>query len=52
SAQITTLANIETPVDGPILFHEGIIYVQTDEISLVRIDASNGAIMPSIPLAS
>jgi outer membrane protein assembly factor BamB len=49
---ITQIAAITGNIDGPLMVHEGIIYFQTKDMTMQRIDAATGAVLPSISLIS
>ncbi len=50
--EMTQLAAISFNIDGPLTVHEGIIYIQTPDYALQRIDVFTGALLPSISLVS
>lgn len=52
SNELKQLADIEEDVYGPLVASEGIIYVHTQELTLHRVNASTGALLPSISLES
>lgn len=53
SRQIAQLAVLEKEeVNGPLTAHDGIVYVHTQELTLHRINALNGAILRSVSLES
>lgn len=47
---LVTLA--DTTINGPLAFNDGIIYVHTQDASLQRINADNGALLSSVDLKS
>ncbi len=49
---VSQLADFEQDIDGPLTEHEGIVYIHTQDDSLQRINAANGAILGSIILES
>ena len=49
---VSQLADFEQDIDGPLTEHEGIVYIHTQDDSLQRINAANGAILGSIFLES
>ncbi len=50
---IVLLTSLESiTIDGPLTLYEGIIYFQTHDAALQRIDVFSGALLPSIPLIS
>ncbi len=52
SNQIRQLADIEAGVFGPLSASEGIIYLHTQDLTLHRIKADTGAMLPPISLKS
>jgi len=50
--EITNVATLESTIDGPLTINKGIIYFQTQDAHLQRIDVSSGAMLPSITLVS
>ena len=50
--EITQIAAISFNIDGPLTVHEGILYIQTQDFSLQRIDIISGALLPAITLIS
>ncbi len=49
---IRNLANIDTTVNGGLLAHEGIIYIQSDSGQILRIDAETGSILQPLVVTS
>lgn len=50
--EIAQVAVFEANINGPLTLSEGIVYLQTQDAALQRIDLRTGAILPSIPLVS
>jgi outer membrane protein assembly factor BamB len=50
SNQAAQLADLKLEVDGPLTAYQGIIYLQTQDIALQRINAASGAVLPPISL--
>jgi len=50
--KIKRLADIEERIYGPICESEGIVYIHTQDLTLRRVNANNGAILVSISLKS
>lgn len=46
------IASFEATVDGPLTLHEGIVYLQTSDAVLQRVDPSTGAQLPPIILVT
>lgn len=46
------IASFESTIDGPLTLHEAIIYLQTTDAVLQRVDASTGALLPPIYLTT
>ncbi len=46
------IASFEFNLDGPLTLHEGIVYLQTGDAVLQRIDISTGALLPPIYLTT
>jgi len=49
---IVQIAAFESTIDGPLSINEGIVYFQTKDAYLQRIDLRSGDLLPSIPLVS
>ncbi|MHB8104716.1 MAG: outer membrane protein assembly factor BamB family protein [Dehalococcoidales bacterium] len=47
---VKQLAALTGNIDGPLMVYQGIIYFQTQDITLQRIDANTGAVMPPMAL--
>jgi outer membrane protein assembly factor BamB len=50
SNQARQLADLKLEVDGPLTAYQDIIYIHTQDISLHRVNADTGAVLPSISL--
>ncbi|MBN1161225.1 MAG: PQQ-binding-like beta-propeller repeat protein [Dehalococcoidales bacterium] len=46
------IASFESSIDGPLALYEGIIYLQTNDAVLQRIDPETGALLPPIILVT
>jgi eukaryotic-like serine/threonine-protein kinase len=52
SQEITQIAALKFNVDGPLTAYEGIIYIQTQDFNMQRVDPVNGSLLTPIPLVS
>jgi len=52
AGEIVQLADFEQDIDGPLTAYEGIVFIHTQDISLQRINAINGAILRPVSLKS
>ncbi len=50
--EIKQLAVLTGSITGPLMVYDGIIYFQTQDIAIQRIDVETGALLPSISLIS
>ncbi len=50
--EIKQLAVLTGTITGPLMIYNGIIYFQTQDIAVQRIDIASGALLPSISLIS
>jgi len=50
--EITQLAVLTGAITGPLTVYEGIIYFQTQDIAIQRVEVATGALLPSISLIS
>jgi outer membrane protein assembly factor BamB len=46
------IASFESTIDGPLTLNEGIVYLQTNDAVLQRIDPSTGALLPPLYLTT
>ncbi len=46
----SSIAALTGTIDGPLMAYQGMIYFQTQDIALQRIDVATGAVLPSIAL--
>jgi outer membrane protein assembly factor BamB len=46
------IASFESTLNGPLALHDGIVYLQTSDAALQRIDVSTSALLPPIYLAT
>jgi outer membrane protein assembly factor BamB len=52
SNQARQLADIELDVNGPLTAYNDVVYIHTQDLSLHRINAVSGAVLPSLSLGS
>ncbi len=52
SQEISKIVELTGGIDGPLMAYKGIIYFQTQDIAMQRIDIATGALLPSISLLS
>ncbi len=52
SNQSKLLVNLDSEVDGPLTAYEDVIYVHLHDMTLQRVNASNGALLRPISLKS
>jgi outer membrane protein assembly factor BamB len=50
SQEITQITALNRPVDSPLMAYEGIIFIQTGELVMQRVDPVTGSLLTSIPL--
>jgi outer membrane protein assembly factor BamB len=50
--EIQLLATLTGTITGPLMVYDGIVYFQTQDIAMQRIDIETGALLPSISLIS
>jgi outer membrane protein assembly factor BamB len=49
---ITVLQTLTGTITGPLMAYNGIVYFQTQDVAMQRIDVATGALLPSIVLVS
>lgn len=52
SQEITQIAALKFNVNGPLTAYQGIIYIQTQDYNMQRVDPVNGSLLTPIPLVS
>jgi hypothetical protein len=50
--QATKLVDLKKEVNGPLTAYNNIVYIQTQDTALQRINVATGALLPSISLLS
>jgi outer membrane protein assembly factor BamB len=52
SQEIKQIADTKTEIDGPLTAYEGIVYIHTQQMELLRINAASGALLSPVSLKS